>query len=93
MERSAQHTRSTFSDEDLPGAIARGPLGAILRQIESLGFKVSQFHINDMVEMHAVLLADPDQQFIARCGGWGRKSETYRCACVLAEMVGIDLHD
>ena len=66
---------------------------AILCQIESLGYKVSEFHINDMVEMHAVLLSDPDQQHIARVADADDESETYRCACLLAEMVGIDLAD
>jgi hypothetical protein len=44
------------------GAITK----AVLDQIDSLGYAVSVFHINGSVEMHAVKLATPNDQHIAR---------------------------
>jgi hypothetical protein len=49
--------------------------------------------VNGVVEMHAVKLADPDEQHIARVIGGDGEPECYRCACELAQMVGIDLED
>ena len=41
--------------------------------------------------MHAVLKLDLDQQHIARVIDGNREVEQYRCACVLAEMAGIEI--
>jgi hypothetical protein len=41
--------------------------------------------------MHAVLRSDPDQQHIARVLDGNGESEQYRCARLLAEMVGFDM--
>jgi hypothetical protein len=54
--------------------------------------KVSERHVNGVVEMHAMLLSDPDQQHIARVDDDGPEA-TYQCACLLAEMVGTRLGD
>lgn len=63
-----------------------------LSAIRALGYAVSEHHVNGVVEMHAVLLADPDQQHIARVDDDGPKA-TDQCACLLAEMVSIELRD
>ena len=42
------------------------PTAAIFKQIESLGYAVSVHRMDGYVEMHAVLLSDPDHQHIAR---------------------------
>lgn len=64
----------------------------ILRQIESLGYAVSEFTINGTVEMHAVPLKGGDPH-IARCNDGEGEGEAYRTACLLAVAVGIDLED
>src|SRR6476660_7617764 len=48
-----------------------GITSTIIAQIEALGFAVSVHRMGDYCEMHAVLLADPDQQHIARVDGDG----------------------
>jgi hypothetical protein len=65
---------------------------AVLISVRSLGYKVSEHHVNGVVEMHAMLLSDPDQQHIARVDDDGPDA-TYQCACLLAGMVGIRLED
>jgi hypothetical protein len=62
-------------------------------RVEALGYAVSIHHVNGVVEMHAVKLADPDEQHIARVIDGNGEPECYRCACELAQMVGIDLED
>jgi hypothetical protein len=42
------------------------------------------------VEMHAVELKQPEYHYIARVAGQGDDVE-YRCMCLLAESVGVDL--
>ena len=63
----------------------------VLKQIESLGYAVSVHRVNGVVEMHAVKLADPSEQQIARVIDGDGAQESYRYACELAEMVSIDL--
>ena len=70
------------------------PTAAIIKCIESLGYAVSTHRMIDYVEMHAVFLKDPDTLVrIARCDGGDDDDQIYTTACVLAEMVGIDLED
>jgi hypothetical protein len=57
---------------------------AVLSSVRSLGYKVSGDYVNGVVEMHALLLSDPDQQHLARVDDDGPEA-TYRRACVLAE--------
>ena len=61
--------------------------------IAALGYAVSVHHVNGIVEMHAVKLADPSEQHIARVIDGDGPEEDYRCACELAQMVGVDLED
>jgi hypothetical protein len=73
---------------------------ALIKQIESLGYAVSVFRnpgsllgsVGPFVEMHAVKLADPEQQHIARVEG-DNDEDVYRAACLLAQMVEIELED
>ena len=53
---------------------------ALIRQVESLGHVVKTFRVNDTVEMHAVLLREPDVFHVARCNDGDGPEETYRCA-------------
>lgn len=78
---------------DWYGSAVDGATHAILRQVESLGHAVSVHRVNGMIEMHAVMLADPDRQFVARSADGDGDRDTYLAACALAEMVGIDLED
>ena len=58
------------------------------------GLKATNMHgRNGVVEMHAVQLAYPCAQHIARVTDGDGPAEDYRCACELAQMVGIDLED
>ena len=66
---------------------------ALIRQVEDLGYVVKVFRINDTVEMHAVLLRDPDVFHVARCNDGDGEEEAYRAACLLARACGIDLED
>jgi hypothetical protein len=66
---------------------------SILAQIRSAGYAVKFFKINGTVEMHAVHLPGEYKPQIARCNDGDGPEETYRCACLLAEAVGIDLAD
>ena len=63
---------------------------AILRRIELLGWATSVHHVNGVVEMHAVKLPDGDPVHIARVIDGDGEAETYRCACLLAEAVGVE---
>jgi hypothetical protein len=45
--------------------------GIILNEIHALGYAVSVHRLNGTVEMHAVLLRDPDVFHVARCNGGG----------------------
>ena len=66
---------------------------AILAQIRTMNYVVKMFRINGTVEMHAVdLFGERDPQ-IARCNDGDGPDEVYRCACLLAEAVGIVLWD
>jgi len=67
-----------------------------------MGFMVSVFRLPRLlygttlaaVEMHAVDLSkEPPMQHVARVGEVEGGDLDYRCACLLAEMVGIDLLD
>jgi hypothetical protein len=66
---------------------------AIIKQIESLGYAVSVQMMDEYIEMHAVRLTNPDEQHIARNADGVGENEMYLTACVLAEMVGIELED
>ena len=66
---------------------------AIVNQIQSLGYIVKTFRNNGKVEMHAVKLDGLQEPQIARCEDGDGPQEEYRCACLLAEAVGIDLED
>ena len=66
---------------------------SILAQIRSAGYVVKVFKINGTVEMHAVPLPGEHKPQIARCNDGDGPEEDYRCACLLADAVGIDLVD
>jgi hypothetical protein len=78
----------------------KGLTSTILRDIESPGYAVSVHRIPSSLlgsvaaftEMHAVQLAEPNNQHIAKVDGHGEESD-YRAACMLAESVGIELED
>jgi len=74
----------------------------LLRHITAMGFTVSVFRLPRSlygtslaaVEMHAVDPSkEPPAQHVARVGEVEGGNLDYRCACLLAEMVGIDLED
>ncbi|HEV2294106.1 MAG TPA: hypothetical protein VGR35_09620 [Tepidisphaeraceae bacterium] len=74
----------------------------LLRQITSLGYVVSVHRIPasllrtvpPFVEMHATdLQSDPPRQHMVRIAEDEGGDTDYRCACLLAEAVGIDLED
>ena len=65
----------------------------LLNHLERLGWAVSVHRVNGTVEMHAVLQSSPDTFHVARCDDGDGGEEAYRCACVLARAVGIDLED
>jgi hypothetical protein len=62
---------------------------AILFQIRSMNYVVKTFRVNGTVEMHAVDLSCECEPQIARCNDGDGPDEEYRCACLLAEAVGI----
>ncbi|HEV2296113.1 MAG TPA: hypothetical protein VGR35_19870 [Tepidisphaeraceae bacterium] len=68
-------------------------IAPILKRVTDLGYVVSISRVNGGVEMHAVNTADPSEQHIARVINGDGPEEDYRCACELAQMVGIDLED
>jgi hypothetical protein len=77
-----------------------GTTAAILDRIQALGYVVSVHHLEQSLlgrpgatEMHAVSLTEPHHQHIARCDNGDGPDGEYRVACVLAQMVGIDLED
>lgn len=61
--------------------------------MQSLGWIVKMFRANGTVEMHAVHLAGKHELQIARCNDGDGPDEEYRCACLLASAIGIDLWD
>jgi len=78
-----------------------GVTRALLRQVSSLGYTVSVFRFPrsllgalGSVEMHALdLSTDPPTQHVARVVEGEAGDPEYRCACLLARMVGIELRD
>ena len=79
----------------LPGlsvAMTYRTAGAILRQIEDLGYAVSVHDMPGRVELHAVRLDDDRLPHVARCAGNG-EGELHLAACALAEMVGLRLEE
>jgi hypothetical protein len=81
---------------------AKGTTLTLLRHISSLGYVVSVHRIPSsllgrtgaFVEMHAVdPQTDPPVQQMARVGVAEGRDTDYRCACLLAEAVGIGLED
>jgi hypothetical protein len=69
------------------------PTQSILNHIRRLGYAVSIHRVNATIEMHAVKLAGSEAPQIARCNDGDGPDEQYRCACLLAKAVGIDLED
>jgi hypothetical protein len=74
----------------------------LLRHISARGLSVSVFRLPasllgtqpGAVEMHAIdLSTDPPTQHVARVIEGEAGDMDYRCACVLAELVGIQLED
>jgi hypothetical protein len=74
----------------------------LLRHVTSLGYTVSVFRFPSSVlgtrpacvEMHALDLSqDPPVKHVARVVEGEGGDLDYRCACLLAELVGIDLAD
>jgi hypothetical protein len=66
---------------------------SILKQLQSLCYVIYIHRVNGTVEMHAVKLDGTTDPQIARCEDGEGPDETYRCACLLATAVGIDLED
>jgi hypothetical protein len=80
----------------------QGTTLAILRHVTALGFTVSVFRFPSSllgrrpgaVEMHAIdLSSDPPPKQVARVVDGEADDLNYRCACLLAEIVAIDLED
>ena len=71
----------------------KGTTAAILKQIESLGYVTSVHRMRDYVEMHALRPSNTDELYLARDGDGDDEVACYRCACALAEAVGLDLGD
>ena len=65
---------------------------SIIRQIESLGYVVKEFRVNNTVEFHAVSLSGSPPQ-VGRCNDGADDDSAYRAVCLLAEAVGIELED
>lgn len=65
----------------------------ILAQIRSMNYIVKIFRVNGTVEIHAVDLLGQHEPQIARCNDADGPDEEYRCACLLAQAVGIVLWD
>ncbi len=74
----------------------------LLRHITALGFTVSVFRFPRSlygttpagVEMHAIdAYKESPVKHVARVGEVEGGDLDYKCACLLAEMVGIDLED
>lgn len=66
------------------------PTKAILKTIEKLGYAVMIRRTGEAVELVAV---NESERHVARCDDGDGDEETYRAACRLAELVGIDLED
>lgn len=73
--------------------IAFMPIKSILNHIRRLGYHVSVHRVNGTVEMLAVKFFASEAPQIARCDDGDGVDETYRCACLLATAVGIELED
>ena len=65
---------------------------AILNHLRSIGFIVKEFHVNGVVEFHAVPLDGSEPQ-VARCNDVDDDESCYKAACLLAEACGVDLED
>jgi hypothetical protein len=66
----------------------------IYDQLRLLGWHVTVHRVDGQrVEIHAVLLRDPDQIHIARCNSGDGLDDEYGAACMLAEACGIELAD
>jgi len=73
-----------------------GVTGTILRHVQALGYVVSVHRLSGSllrpdlacIEMHAI---DGERQHVARVALDEPGEVDYRCACLLAQMVGIDL--
>ena len=68
-------------------------IDSTLKVFRASGFEVSVHRVDGIIEMHAVNLANPDEQHISRVINGDGPDESYRCACELAQMVGIELSD
>jgi len=66
---------------------------AIILQVESLGYIVKLFCVNDTAELHAVLRPGTEPPIVTRCNDGDGDDEAYRAACMLAEAVGINLEE
>ena len=65
---------------------------SIIRQVESLGYVVKAFRLNETVEYHAVSLSGSPPT-VARCNDGADDDSAYLAACLLADAVGIELED
>ena len=63
----------------------------IIAHIRSLGYVVKEFHVNGVVEFHAVPLKGDEPLQIARCNDGDDDEADYKAVCLLAEAIGIDL--
>jgi hypothetical protein len=89
--------------DDPRGELAgRGVTLTLLRQVSSLGYTVSVFRFRSSlrgsrpgcVEMHALDLSkDPPTKHVARVVEGEAGDLDYRCACLLAELVVVELDD
>lgn len=61
----------------------------VLDQIEAISYATSVHRMRDYVEMHALELQNPDNQHIARVVEGDGAEACDKCACLLAEMLGI----
>jgi len=84
-----------------PHRRADGITLSLLRQITPLGYTVGVHRVGSSlmgtigpsVEMYAVDVVGEKQPQIARCNDGDGADEAYRCACLLARSVGIDVED
>lgn len=65
----------------------------ILRHIESLGYVIKVFTIDDTAEIHAVPLTGDREPQVVPCNDGDGPEEQYRAACLLARAVGVRLED
>jgi hypothetical protein len=69
------------------------PTSSILNHIRSLGYAVSAHMVNGTVELHTVKLDCSVPPQVARVADGDGPDEQYRCACLLARAIGIELDD